>query len=197
MPEEKEVMGLDFTHLERLEVPRRPQLYTAGYTGKKPAMLLAVAERLGAVIVDIRYKPFSRAPMWTRASMQRVWGERYVYVHSLGNVNYKGGEVIFQDLETGLRTVRSMLLGSQPQLLPEFLRSEPGVSVILLCGCMEVANCHRRLAAEAIAARMGIEWRELTHEDIMGVPLESSKKKARGGRGGSGAGSLIQPDMFR
>ena len=36
---------LDFSHIERIEVPRRPGLFTAGYTGKKPAMLLAVAER--------------------------------------------------------------------------------------------------------------------------------------------------------
>lgn len=155
---------------------------------------LRVAEELDAVIVDIRYRAFSRAPMWRPAAMREAWGWRYVYMQSLGNVNYRGGLVEFANLEQGLRAVRSIILGSEP--------ITPGVggrSVILMCGCEDVNHCHRRLAAQAISERMGTDWHELTWEEIMGEARPANSQGRRGtgrGTGGSG-GTLIQTDMFR
>jgi uncharacterized protein (DUF488 family) len=120
-------------------------LYTFGYSGKQPDELLALAEQLDAIVVDIRFSPRSRVPQWSGGRLARLLGDRYCHLPALGNRNYKGGPIELVDLETGIAQVAD-LLAHQP--------------VILLCVCGDVQHCHRRLAAEAIAARYGAP---LTH----------------------------------
>jgi len=137
-------------------------LYTAGYTGLKPDQLKATAERLGAVVADIRFRPFSRNPAWSKVNAEKVLGARYVWVKGLGNKNYKGGPIAFDDLESGISLVGT-LLETQP--------------VILLCVCPDVETCHRKTAAEKLAEAIGCEVKHLTLDEM----------KASGSTGGASA----------
>jgi hypothetical protein len=118
--------------------PSSPTLYTAGYgrAGWDPESLLERAEELDAIIVDIRLSPKSRIPEWRKSYLAALWGRRYWHCHDLGNVNYKGGPIVLQNPETGVRSVLEILERQ---------------SVILLCVCADVARCHRVTAAAAIA----------------------------------------------
>lgn len=114
-------------------------LYTLGYTGVPIAALQDGLEELDALLVDIRYSPFSRAPMWQKRSMRGRFGDwptgRYLHLPSLGNVNYKTPEkgIQIKDMDAGLEVVQAVL------------RKKP---VILLCACPDPAHCHRRTVAE-------------------------------------------------
>src|SRR3989304_1754216 len=56
------------------QMNRRYKLYTLGYTGLKPETILAAAEYLNALIVDIRISPLSRVPHWNQAHLRQVRG---------------------------------------------------------------------------------------------------------------------------
>jgi uncharacterized protein (DUF488 family) len=122
-------------------------LYTLGYLAWPPAAFVQRVEDLGAVIADIRFSPTSRHPAWRQASLRKALGDRYRYVHALGNRNYKGGPVEIVDLGAGLTT------------LVQLLDASPG---ILLCACRDLARCHRRLVAEAFTAQYGQPVTHLT-----------------------------------
>jgi len=119
----------------------RHSLHTFGYSGRWPDELQALAERLDALVVDIRFSPHSRNPDWSGGRLQQQLGERYYHLPALGNRNYQGGPIAFVDLEAGVAAVGELLEQR---------------AVILLCACAEVRRCHRLLAAEAIAVQYGV-----------------------------------------
>jgi uncharacterized protein (DUF488 family) len=122
-------------------------LYTLGYLAWTPPAVVQCVQDLGAVVTDIRFSPTSRHPAWRQATLRRTLGECYRHIGALGNRHYKGGPVELVDLEAGLTT------------LAEFLEASP---VILLCACAVVDGCHRRLVAEAYAARYAMPITHLT-----------------------------------
>jgi uncharacterized protein (DUF488 family) len=137
-------------------------LYTAGYTGLKPEELKATAERLGAVVADIRFRPFSRNPAWSKVNVSKALGDRYQHIQALGNRNYKGGPIDLLGVEAGIGIVGT-LLETQP--------------VILLCVCTNVETCHRKTVAEKLAEALGCEVKHLTLDEM----------KANGGSTGGAA----------
>ena len=128
-------------------------IYTLGYSGWKIEQMAAVLERLGAVLVDVRMVPRSRAPQWNGGVLHRRLGERYVWVRELGNRNYRGTfeQIEIADFPAGERRLREIAAAGQP--------------VILLCGCANVNLCHRKLLAEWLAQAWGAEVVHLTHPD--------------------------------
>ena len=64
------------------------QLYTFGYSDRRPDQLRTLAERLDGVVVDIRFSPRSRIPAWTGGRLRKLLGERYRHLLALGNQNY-------------------------------------------------------------------------------------------------------------
>lgn len=116
-------------------------LYTIGYAKLSPDRLKAQAERLNAVLVDIRFSPASRRPEWSGKRLRELLGERYVHVKALGNINYKGGPIRYVDLDGGTQAIAA-LLEQRP--------------VILMCVCADVETCHRKGAAEHIADTLGV-----------------------------------------
>lgn len=116
------------------------KVYHFGYQGHKPEDLLAECRRLGAILLDIRYAPYSRWQAgWQRKSLQLLFGPDYLHVPQLGNINYKNGLPIeIADMEAGLSIVF------------EQLKSRP---VVLMCVCREFERCHRRLVAEELEER--------------------------------------------
>jgi len=117
-------------------------LYTLGYSGWTPEAIQETAQARHAVVCDIRYSPASRHPQWMKRQLSQLLGARYQHVQALGNRNYKsGGPIALADYEAG------------KQVIAEILATEQ--SVILLCACKDVGTCHRRTAAEQLAADLG------------------------------------------
>lgn len=118
-----------------------PTIYTAGYAKlRDPARLLDLARHFNALVIDVRLKPYTSFTGWSRGELQDYFGERYRWVEWLGNVNYGGGPVQLRDADYGLQLVAPIL---QKQ------------SVILLCGCADLRQCHRREVAHLLAEATG------------------------------------------
>ncbi len=64
-------------------------LCTYGYTGGRLEDLQAYAAA-GALILDVRYSPWSRVPQWQQRALQDVLGGRYEWCRALGNTHYRG-----------------------------------------------------------------------------------------------------------
>jgi uncharacterized protein (DUF488 family) len=132
-------------------------LYTLGYSGWTLEAIQEVAQAHNAVVCDIRYAPFSRHPQWRKHQLVQLLGARYQHVRALGNRNYKsGGPIILSDYETGKQAIAEILATGQ--------------SVILMCACKELAHCHRRIAAEQLAADLGVRPMHLTPPKQQCVP---------------------------
>lgn len=143
--------------------PTLPTVFTAGYAGRtfdtgKPytaAHLFHTAKLLDAVVLDVRTAPFSKdRPEWCQAGplgLAARFRTRYRHVPALGNRNYRPADrakgVEIADLESGLAEVLAIVSG--------------GHSPILLCGCAELAGCHRSVIAAALGVA-GQETKELT-----------------------------------
>ena len=117
-------------------------LFTLGYSGWKVEELMRVVVSFNALLLDIRYSPNSRQPQWRRRELAAHFGERYVHVQALGNVNYRGGEMLISDYDAGKRLVQSFLAA--------------GRNVILMCACARVAQCHRLYVATRLEADLGL-----------------------------------------
>jgi len=123
------------------------KLYTIGYQSLEPEHLEQWVCQLGALLLDVRLSPRSRRATWSQHALSEWFGERYWHLDLLGNVNYKSGRPIqLKDEQAGL-TVLKELLEDQP--------------VILLCGCRNVQECHRRVIAERMAEGFGVEVEHL------------------------------------
>lgn len=117
------------------------RIYTYGYAGSDPAALKSKAVELDAVVVDIRFQPFSRDPRWRTKALAELLAPNYMWARSLGNENYKnGGPIKLSHPEDGLRMVRGVF---------------PKHSVILLCVCRDWETCHRRVAAAYLGQAFG------------------------------------------
>lgn len=115
-------------------------IYTLGYARRTVAQVQQRIAELGATLIDTRYNPVSRRPEWCMASLRRTLGDCYVWMQSLGNVNYRGGDIKLHRPDVALPMVRDLL------------RSGP---VILLCQCNDHTTCHRSVAAEWLSQRLG------------------------------------------
>jgi uncharacterized protein (DUF488 family) len=119
------------------------RIYTIGYAGWKFDDFKRLVERYDAVVLDIRYNPTSRMAEWRRVELSKCFGWCYLWVKGLGNENFaRDCPVKIHDFEAGLKLVTQQLtLGN----------------VILLCGCRDLATCHRKEVAERIAERFTVE----------------------------------------
>ena len=144
----------------KVKEKRVNNLYTFGYGGKDvPALLdlLATLEPPKAIVVDIRYSPYSRNPMWAKGNLLRELDSRYLHLPELGNVNYKGeGEIQIANLEGGAEKVAAVLSVSP---------------VVLLCVCKDVHTCHRKVVGEALAERFGV--------DLIHLPVKAPREGGR------------------
>ena len=69
---------------------RMSQILTLGYSGWKPERLRELVAQHNAVLWDIRYSPWSRAPQWRRDALRALLGAAYVLVPALGNRELSG-----------------------------------------------------------------------------------------------------------
>ena len=121
--------------------------YTAGYAGRTVDELDQLAEKLNAIVIDIRYSPRSRRPEWSRKRLIERFGERYYHLPEWGNVNYNRPTepIKINDLKEG--SFR----------LPKIMKANPGMNVILLCYCGDREICHRKTVATLVWMGNGVQ----------------------------------------
>ncbi len=126
--------------------------YLTGYTGRPtraPAQLLQLAINLDALVVDSRFNPVSRwATQWSRIPLQRVLGDRYLWLQEFGNSAYKDNKIKLVNPASGLA----------------YLESINESRAIILCACADGQTCHRTQVGWFLAAN-GWEVREVTKEE--------------------------------
>jgi uncharacterized protein (DUF488 family) len=110
-------------------------VYLVGYTGSKPERIQGLVQELDATLVDIRFSPRSRNPMWDQHALQAALGDRYVHCQALGNANYRGSGIKLVNFEEGKRLIEA---SSRP--------------VILLCACKDPEECHRTVVGAKLQA---------------------------------------------
>jgi hypothetical protein len=125
-------------------------IYLTGYRGHSPADLKRLAEQLDATVADIRFYPQSKIPGFSRNSLEELLGNRYLWVHELGNRNFAGdGKIEIVDLKKG--TQKLIKHGAQ--------------RYILLCACADADTCHRSVVGDYLKniSREGV--REINNEE--------------------------------
>jgi len=133
-------------------------IYTVGYQATTPDALLATVDELGALLVDIRYSPWSPAPQWRKTALAELVGtDRYLWLQDLGNVLYKQGGIKLLAPEAAAERLRP-ILASQP--------------ILLLCACRNVDYCHRLPAAAYLSEALGA-----TIEHLAGTKPEPTARR--------------------
>ena len=100
-------------------------------------------EALNAVLIDIRFAPYSRIMHWQKVYLKALLGNRYRHIPNLGNRTYKENKVTIQNLQLGLETVLSL-----------------DENAVLMCACDKAEDCHRHLIIKELNER-GIENEEI------------------------------------
>jgi uncharacterized protein (DUF488 family) len=133
-------------------------IYTLGYSGWKIEDVEAVVKRLDAILVDVRMAPRSRSAVWNGGALHNRLGDRYVWLKQFGNRNYKGtfDQIEIVDFPAGERRLREL--------------TASGKAVILLCGCPDVNQCHRKVLAEWLAQAWKSEIVHLTRPENGIIP---------------------------
>ena len=126
-------------------------VFGTGYSGRTMDDLKRILGELDAYLVDIRYTPYSRNPVFRKAALEAAFGDRYVYLRAFGNRNYKGGPVEIVDYEAGRTALEAL---DKPALL--------------MCVCRDPKTCHRttvlqRLAEDGFTVQ---EWHEHSAQQL-------------------------------
>lgn len=139
-------------------------LYTFGYAGVVLSDFARATKAREWLVIDTRMLPRSRRAEWNKKSLQQTLDEQYAHVQELGNVNYKSGsEIKLADEALGIKIIVDLLKFRD---------------VLLLCGCKEVDECHRKYIAELVQQQTGCAVVHLTPDDlrhaqkVRGEPLE-------------------------
>lgn len=128
-----------------------PRVYTLGYYGRQVDEVLAFVERLNALVLDVRLKPFSsHQPDWNRDSLEFLLGTKYRHADGLGNVAKDAGKFQLKDPDRWLTMVEKIIA--------------KGKSTILLCACKFPDKCHRSLIAQRLVER-GLRVEHIEHDD--------------------------------
>ena len=120
------------------------KVFTWGYSGRSVDELATIRSELGALIVDARYSPRSRVPLWNREPLENRFGADYVWIREFGNVNYSNAERAIELLNptVGAKRLADLLRDDRP--------------AILICACHDIAVCHR--AQVATFLHEGFGW---------------------------------------
>jgi hypothetical protein len=106
-----------------------------GY-GRATARDLALVAADDCLVVDVRLRPFSRKPGFSRDELRARFGDRYVWLKEAGNAALDTGGVRFVDED-----LATCILAALLKLAP----------CIILCGCSDARACHRTVLLEKVA----------------------------------------------
>jgi uncharacterized protein (DUF488 family) len=136
-------------------------LYTIGYSSWDYEQMIAALKGLGVgvKIYDVRYRPASRRPEFSRKRLAERLGKRYVHAQGLGNVDYKSDNIRLADPEPWYAEIAEHLASGKP--------------AVLLCACARLDVCHRLVIARELEKRLGIKAEHMTPKRTSG------RKKAK------------------
>lgn len=140
---------------------RTPTLWTIGYEILQPSPLVAELQAAGVQrLLDVRYRPQSRRPGMSKTRLGdwlREHGIVYEHRRALGTppdlrVLYRAGREV--EAAPQFRAhVEATAVDELDALAGELAR--PGTQqTVLMCLESDPATCHRRVLAEALAARV-------------------------------------------
>lgn len=121
------------------------KIFTTGYTAKDINDLRPLLDALDALLIDIRFAPYSQVLHWRQVYLKVLLGGKYLHIPNLGNRTYKEEKITIQNLGLGLETVFSL-----------------SKNALLMCACETVENCHRRVIIGELKKR-GIETEEISN----------------------------------
>ena len=115
-------------------------MYTMGYRGWKPDVIRQFIVDHEALLIDIRYKPWSPHPQWRSHALKALVQPHYRWIQELGNKAYRERprRIEIADMDAGLGR-----LGAIAHEVP----------TVLLCGCPTLEECHRLTVARTIEDR--------------------------------------------
>jgi len=119
------------------------KIFTTGYTAKDINDLRPLLDALDALLIDIRFAPYSQVLHWRQIYLKVLLGSKYLHIPNLGNRTFKEDKITIQNLRLGLETIFSL-----------------NKNVLLMCACETVENCHRRVIIAELE-KQGIETFEI------------------------------------
>ena len=125
------------------------KVFTWGYSGRSVDELATIRSERGALIVDTRYSPRSRVPVWNREPLENRFGADYAWIGEFGNVNYWNSD----------RAIELMNPAAGAKRLSDLVRDDR--PPILICACPDIAVCHRAQVATFLKERFGWEVEHL------------------------------------
>jgi uncharacterized protein (DUF488 family) len=150
-----------------------PPLYTIGYEkARLPDVMVALAEAGVRVLLDVRDRPISRQPGFSKrqlAAAVEAAGMRYVHLAALGTPpagreanRRRQWDRFWAIVEDKLATAEAERDLASAAMIAA---AEPSC---LLCYEADWRICHRRRVAEILAARQGFAPHHLTVHEIAG-----------------------------
>ena len=133
-------------------------IYTTGYYGHQPEALKALADALGATVVDIRFMPASRVPGWRKQALQKLLGDRYLWVQAFGNIHYNDGQPIqIADMAAGGGTPLAAAIEAGLALALRLGRADEAPNLVILTDgqgnvALDGAGGRARAETDALAA---------------------------------------------
>jgi len=121
------------------------RIFTTGYTAKDINDLRPMLDAFDALLIDIRFAPYSQVLHWRQIYLKVLLGSKYLHIPNLGNRTHKEEKITIQNLGLGLETVFSL-----------------NKNALLMCACETAENCHRRVIIDELKKR-GIETKEISN----------------------------------
>lgn len=122
------------------------RLFTMGYLVPGSLEKLdAFVQQENAVLLDIRYSPTSRIPVFRQSALQARYPDAYEYCFELGNKNYR-------DSDRGIELVNAFV--GVPYVVTLLRHSR---LVLLLCACKDYETCHRKVVYDLVAQALASE----------------------------------------
>lgn len=109
------------------------KIFTTGYTAKDINYLRPMLDALDALLIDIRFAPYSQVLHWRQIYLKVLLGSKYLHIPNLGNRTFKEDKITIQNLGLGLETVFSL-----------------SKNALLMCACETAENCHRRVIIDEL-----------------------------------------------
>ncbi|CAN5306305.1 hypothetical protein BH10ACI1_BH10ACI1_01840 [soil metagenome] len=105
------------------------RIFATGYADKDINDLKPLIESLSAILVDIRFTPYSQVMVWRKVYLKTLLGKKYLHIPNLGNREFKEqNKISIQNLHLGIETLLSLNTNS-----------------LLFCACAAQETCHRQV----------------------------------------------------
>ena len=123
----------------------KPRVLLAGYQGRRPSDLAYIARRDQLLIVDVRIRPTSQQPGWSRPDLQALLGNDYMACPEWGNSarfdrGAKSATIEIADFEGGWRRLAHSASSRS--------------AILLLCACRSPEGCHRSVLGSQLQGRV-------------------------------------------